>query len=243
MSWRWVMRWVKECMDVFCCFKKIFSIPVAGLGWCVAGSSPLWAGQPVRRHRVPDPNWDLWSVRADRIELVTSLPLSTTLQRPSDHYFLPSSMLVGPSHALWWCKTTPSPLQSQMEAQSCKPPIQHPTRPHLWPLMHLSLLVSLKCTCPHAPHPKQENEHSSVALCEDRQPTQRQQADKKSLCSDIMLIEIFWLVLTWLHTTLLISIIRYSNGHRVRSLQLEQKKNSQSGFLIVLSPAWSFRTV
>ena len=47
-----------------------------------------------------------------------------------------------------------------------------------------------------------------------------------------------WLVRTWLHTTLLISIIRYSNGWWVRSMQLEQSvENSQSELLIVvLSP-------
>lgn len=41
----------------------------------------LCAPVSLCKHRSPVPNWDLWSVRADGIELVTSLPLSTLQKR------------------------------------------------------------------------------------------------------------------------------------------------------------------
>lgn len=143
-------------------------------------------------------------------------------------------------------KLPPSPTNHflQMEPQSCRPPTQHPTRPHLWPLRrphreksHLCPFLSLKCTGPPS---RRKERTGGTALWHCVKTGSQHYASRQT--------KIWtpwhyanggvWLVLTWLHTTLLISIIRYSNGCWVRGMQLEQsRKNSQSEILIVvLSP-------
>lgn len=58
---------IEDGMEVFLILVKVWGDVWQDHHLCKHGS--------LSEHVVPIPNWDLWSVRADRMELVTSLPL------------------------------------------------------------------------------------------------------------------------------------------------------------------------
>lgn len=135
------------------------------------------------------------------------------------------------SPALWGCDSYPitPKITSFIKPQSCQPPIQHPTRPHLWPLRHphrqdSPLPVSVSEV--HMSPDKGGWQRRNTALwhCVKRGSQHYASRQTKIRTPWHYANGSVWLVLTWLHTTLFISIIRYRNGCWVRSMRLKQSR-------------------
>lgn len=193
-------------------------------------------------HRAPVPNWDLWNVRADRTELVTSLPAQNTLKRGPRPLFS-SNIQAAVDHQVLLCvvwQLTP-PLQFWVPSDG------HSKLPASVQVTHLTFETSTQFSSPvlfsevHA-HLKQERtQRKSTALWHCLKTGSQHYASRQTKIWTHWHYAngSVWLVLTWLHTTLLISITRYSNGCWVGSVQLEQsRKNSQSKILIVSRSSW-----
>lgn len=177
------------------------------------------------------------------MELVTSLPLSTALQRPSDHYFLPSSMVENQVLLCVGVRATPSPPKSLPSDGTSKLPASISEIPPghisdlwgIWAFFAASHLGSAHAS-PQAGW-KTEEEHSSVALCEDRQPALRQQADSRSERPDIMLMEAFGWFLHDFTPHCSSQLSDTVTGAEWEACNLNKAgENSQSDILIVVLP-------
>lgn len=136
-----------------------------------------------------------------------------------------------PSPALWLCHSYPIipkslPSHRTSKAASLLPNIRLGFIYDLWAIDTDRRVFFVHPGSDVHMHPKQDERPRALWHCEKTGNQHHASRHTKIQTPRHYANRSFWLVLTWLYTTLLISIIRYSNGCWGRSMQFEQNREN-----------------